>query len=95
MRKFKNEHEIDYTISFRNGFFHVLAINENGAVRVEGKTEQEAKRKARSELKKLSGNIKQKKINLFHNRALISIMVKAMIFSILERILNKNYLGPL
>lgn len=53
MREFKNEHEIDYTISFRNGFFHVLAINANGAVRVEGKTEQEAKSKARSKLKKI------------------------------------------
>jgi hypothetical protein len=58
MRKFKNEHEIDYTISFRNGIFHVLAINANGAVRVEGKTEQEAKSKARSELKKIEWKYK-------------------------------------
>jgi hypothetical protein len=64
MRKFKNEHEIDYTISFKNGFFHVLAINVNGAVRVEGKTEQEAKSKARSELKKIEWKNKAEEAHL-------------------------------
>lgn len=58
MREFKNEHEIDYTISIRNGIFHVLAINANGAVRVEGKTEKEARSKARSELKKIEWKYK-------------------------------------
>lgn len=53
MKPFKNEHEIEYVVYFQNGFYNCLAINENGAVRVQGITKQEAMSKARSELKKI------------------------------------------